>query len=135
MIAKITQMLFYFPCRLFFKIFLGLEIRGAERVMSIPKPLLIIANHRTLLDSWLIGASLPFRSEFFPVRYVGGSKFKQPLQTLYSLGIITLIYRFFGAITIPSDAVSLEEKIQPIVAALNQGKIVLIFPEGRRHYD
>lgn len=134
MIATITQRLFYFPCRLFFKIFWGLKIHGVEHVTNIQKPILIIANHRTLLDSWLIGASLPFRSDFFPVRYIGGSKFNQPLQTLYSLGIITFIYRFFGAIAIPPEAMSLEEKIQPIVAALKRGEIVLMFPEGRRHY-
>ena len=133
MIASITQRLFYFPCRWFFKVFWGLEVRGTEHIAAIQKPILIIANHRTLLDSWLIGASLPFRSEFFPVRYIGGSKFSFPLNVLYFVGIIPFIYWIFGVFTLPRDG-SLEEKIQPIIGLLKRGETVMMFPEGKRYY-
>ena len=133
MIASITQRLFYFPCRGFFKIFWGLEVRELEHGANIQKPILVIANHRTLLDPWLIGASLPFRSSLFPIRYMGGSKFNFPLNMLYSIGIIPFIYWMFGVFTLPRDG-TFEEKIQLVIDLLKRGETVIIFPEGRRYY-
>lgn len=133
MMANIIQRLSYFPCRWFFKIFLGLEIRGIEYAVHLQKPVLIIANHRSLCDSWLVGASLPFHSAFFPVRYIGGSKFSPPLNIFYSIGIISFIYRIFGALVLPREG-AFEEKIKPIIALIEKGETVLMFPEGRRHH-
>ncbi|MEK7085143.1 MAG: 1-acyl-sn-glycerol-3-phosphate acyltransferase, partial [Patescibacteria group bacterium] len=49
-------------------IFYRVTIRGKERLHGLSSPLLIIANHRSVLDPFLIGMALPWGSHLFPVR-------------------------------------------------------------------
>ncbi len=126
-IQVLTQPLFFVVYKFLYK----LEARGVENVSEIQKPILIISNHRSINDPWLIGASLPVFSNFFPLRYIGGTRFNPPLIWFYKIGIISFIYWLFGAFALSNEG-TLEDKIQPAIKLLKQGNAVIIFPEGGR---
>ena len=126
-IQVIAQPLFFIIYKLLYK----LEVRDVKNLQGIQKPILIISNHRSINDPWLIGASLPMFSRFLPVYYIGGTRFNPPLLWLYKIGIISLVYWLFGAFALPNEG-TFEEKIQPIIKILKQGNAVVMFPEGGR---
>ena len=96
--------------------------------------LVLASNHRTYLDLWLLMVALGFHRfrALVPVRTLGAQDFRSPvLQRLKPL--IKIMYRLEGVIELPPeehDERSLPEKLRGLLAALHEGEVVAIFPEG-----
>jgi 1-acyl-sn-glycerol-3-phosphate acyltransferase len=97
--------------------------------------LILAANHQTYVDLGLIMVALGcirFRA-LVPIRILGALDFRSRfLQTLRPL--LRIIYWLEGVIELPpeeDDERSLPEKLRGMLAALNQGHVAAIFPEGQ----
>lgn len=98
------------------------RIVNAER---IPRqgPALLVCNHVSFLDPFVIGALCPR-----PIRFVMSDR-------IYRLRLGNWFFRLVRAIPIasgPRDAQLLASAYQQCVQALANGELVCIFPEGRR---
>jgi 1-acyl-sn-glycerol-3-phosphate acyltransferase len=104
----------------------GLFGRGHQRC------LILTPTHQSLLDPWLIASALRYRQwrALLPLRILGTTTFGGPLK--WFLPLIRLLYRLEGVIALPpkDEGGNLPEKVQGLLDALEQGDVVLIFPEG-----
>jgi 1-acyl-sn-glycerol-3-phosphate acyltransferase len=106
------------------------QLRHAEQV---PIPAIIISNHKSILDPWLVLTSLPFKTylRLLPIRIMGATRFKNPISMMLKrIGLVWLIYFMYDVLVIDPD-LSFEEKIQSSVEALKHNESLLIFPEGK----
>ena len=105
----------------FFKYFLGLlgtlVIIGKE---NIPKtgPVIVVANHASFLDGFLLASFWPHRLTFLSAAY------------LFRLPIVGLFLRSVGAIPVQKEASELAG-MRSAMRVLQQGKTLALFPEGR----
>ena len=96
--------------------------------------LILAPTHKTYFDLWLLMVALGWRRfrALVPVRTLATQDFRSPLlQWLKPL--IKIIYWLEGAIELPPeehDTRSLPEKLRGLLVALNEGDVVVIFPEG-----
>ena len=130
MLAYIIQKIIQGPLRLSYKLVYRLEIRGHKNLKGLRGPILVVANHQSLNDAFLVASSLPFLSALFPVHYMAGTYFRSSvLNTLYKLGIITVLYYILGAISLPRER-DRDGKVQMAIQYLKKKSVVVIFPEG-----
>lgn len=104
----------------------------APDVFTAQKPLILVSNHRSIFDPWIVCINLPFRTflNLLPIRILGTREFIHPAsRILNSLGIVSLIYFFYG-VPIFKKNWTFEEKLEPLVRALRDGETAMIFPEG-----
>jgi 1-acyl-sn-glycerol-3-phosphate acyltransferase len=82
-------------------------------------PVLVLANHQSFLDPHAVGvaSSRPLHS------LARKSLFKNPLLARYMTGI--------GAVPVETDGVA-KEGLKTVIGLLEQGRAVLVFPEGER---
>lgn len=103
------------------KIFLGFKVEGQKNFGLIKsKQYIVIANHRSYFDGFLLDAAVPF-SHFLTTsfRFMVKPKYMEMYPFLWLLGGYP-IYRTGNA----EQSLELTEKL------LKQGKHLLIFPEG-----
>jgi 1-acyl-sn-glycerol-3-phosphate acyltransferase len=123
----------YFLCWLFLRPFYKFRVKiHPEFDLTTKAPILIISNHRSMFDPWIISGSLPFKifRQLLPIRMLGSKKFSHPIvNMLNKLGAIPVVYFFYNVI--PIGGATFEEKIAGPVQALNHGETVFMFPEGK----
>jgi long-chain acyl-CoA synthetase len=108
-----------------FKGIFGLRVRGAENVPATG-PLIITPNHDSYLDSFIIGAAIPFAS-LMELYYLGFEEFfRHPAVAWWG--------RCLRVIPVDLDA-HLFRALQASAHVLRQGKILCVFPEGARSID
>ena len=107
----IIQLITQLPLRWIYKLFFGLESRGAENLQNVKSPVIFISNHLTLIDPWFALVSLPFGSRFLTVRPIGGSKFRAPLKWFYDLGAIPLLYWIFDVVVLPKEGTQKRKEV------------------------
>lgn len=92
---------------------------------------LVIANHKTPLDPFIISILFPWMSPVYPIRFMAEfRKFAgQPLEFLRKIGVIYVIYFLFGAFS-SRRGQGIERALALPVYFLNHKQSVLIFPEG-----
>lgn len=102
---------------------LGFSFRY-EGARNVPKtgPALIIANHQSFLDPWAAGLAVG-RHVVFLAR-----------KTLFRKPWFAAFIRSFNSVPIDQDGVG-KEGIRTILSQLEQGRAVLVFPEGSRTPD
>lgn len=103
--------------RVLFKIFLRLEVKGAENIPQTG-PLVIASNHLSLLDPPLIGVAATRKIHFMA---------KQELF----VPVLGSIYKELGAFPVKrggADRAAIKHGIDLLLA----GKVLAIFPEGTR---
>jgi len=107
-----------------FSYFGNLSVYGIKHLEGLRGPLIIVANHKDYIDSFLIGAVLKRGSPLIPLRYmVADGFFRNPFSR------IPLI--FLG--TYPAHAKQgMDKSLEMPLDILNKGGIVAIFPEGKR---
>ncbi|MBI4059518.1 1-acyl-sn-glycerol-3-phosphate acyltransferase [Candidatus Giovannonibacteria bacterium] len=113
-------------------VFYRVEIRGRENFEKISPPLIIVSNHKTLFDGFLILIALPWFSRFLPGRYMTEEmRFKgRALQFLADVKLLKFFYILTGGF--PSKrGLGAETAIQIPLKILEKGGVVLMFPEGR----
>lgn len=103
--------------RLLFRI----EFFGAEQVPA-HGPAILAANHQSYLDPILI--SLPIRR---PIRYMAW-------DGLFRFAPLGWLARQFGAFPLRQEAVD-KNAIRQSLRALQDGNLLMIFPEGQRSLD
>lgn len=121
---KFIQNLLWLPLRFVFWFFLGYRVVGQENYKNLKKPFLIISNHVSNLDPFLLNVAFPIFSEFYPIRYAAKSAiFKSRIQNKP--------VRFMGGFEVKKK-VGLKDSLAYPVEILKNGGVVLIFPTGAR---
>mgnify|MGYP006275682927 CR=1 FL=1 len=110
----------YHGARVFAETFGTLEADGWDRLPS--GPCLIAANHQSMLDPPLIGASLTEQIAFVA------------RKTLFDNVLVGGVIRACGALPLDRDDADLAA-IRRALAVLADGRKLLIFPEGTRSAD
>jgi 1-acyl-sn-glycerol-3-phosphate acyltransferase len=95
--------------------------------------LILAPTHQTTLDPWLLACALSYRRwrALLPVRILATQDFRGAMRWFKPL--IKILYRLGGVVELPPesrDNIPMPEKVQPLIDALKQGEIVMIFPEG-----
>lgn len=99
-----------------------LRVRGVETHVPDEGPALVVCNHVSYMDALILSASIPR-----PVRFVMYYK-------IFNIPVMRWIFRTAKAIPIASpreDAALMQRAFDEIDAALADGQVVGIFPEGR----
>jgi 1-acyl-sn-glycerol-3-phosphate acyltransferase len=97
----------------------------SEGSRHVPRrgPALIIANHQSFFDPFLVGLAASSRRLNYLAR-----------QTLFKGGAFDWIMRSWGAVPIAREGMA-KEGIQTVLDLLKHGRAVLLFPEGFRTSD
>jgi 1-acyl-sn-glycerol-3-phosphate acyltransferase len=105
----------------------GVKIYGRENISRFKKgPLIILSNHKSFIDSPLLGLCFPFFSSLYPLRFMTyDGFFKDPFRRILFLS--------FGAFPAMRGE-GLEKSLQMPARLLNSGQVILIFPEGTRYF-
>ena len=113
---------FYLFCRIFLK----LEVQGAEKLRGLEAPFLICPNHQSYLDPFIVCSLYPY-SVVRKIFHVGASEyFEGPLMSrLASL---------LNVVPIDPDT-QLLKAMRAGAEGLRHGKILNIYPEGERAFD
>lgn len=98
-----------------------LEVRGADRV-PVSGPLVVAANHGSVLDPFVLGAALPR-----PIRYITKAE-------LWRYPVVGRLLEAGGAIPLRRGGSDVAA-VGAAVAALEAGEVVGIFPQGRVRSD
>ncbi|MBL9172016.1 MAG: 1-acyl-sn-glycerol-3-phosphate acyltransferase [Verrucomicrobiales bacterium] len=117
--------MFYRSCavvvRSFGAAYLNWSVYHPERV-PITGPLILAANHVSYGDPPLIGGAVPR-----PIQYLAR-------ESLFRIPIFSPLIRTLNAVPIDRDGVS-PAGLRTVLDLLNDGRAVLLFPEGTRSPD
>lgn len=128
----IQQIIFWPIVWLILKIYLDMEVVGKENLKKIETPLLIVSNHKSLFDGFIIAKAIPWGSKIFPIRFmIEDISFNaRTLELLRKLQLVKFFRWVAGGF--PSkrgegiyNAVKIPLKI------LNKKGTILMFPEGK----
>ncbi|MEW5908071.1 MAG: lysophospholipid acyltransferase family protein [Patescibacteria group bacterium] len=141
-IAKIFQMLTYWPIYLGLKICAGYKIEGQENLKGLENKAVIFAsNHASYLDGPICAASMPkesfYPNRFFPIRFLALRQYynwRNPFP--FPFNFLTAAYvRINGSIPIDKTGGDLLKALEEAITALKNGDKVWIYPEGSRTKD
>ncbi|MAZ40938.1 hypothetical protein CL654_02380 [bacterium] len=104
------------------------------------RPLLIVGNHKTVIDPWLFVQSLPFKYywSILPIRFLATQSPRHWfLKIIYWVITYPFIYWPNGVLILPprdkDGVLTIEDKTASTVDRLQKGEAVMIFAEGRVH--
>lgn len=137
MLAKIFQILIYWPIFLTLKIFTDFEVQGQENLKGLEKnPVIFAAGpHCSYIDGLIFAAAMPRQGftpvDFFPVRFLVISKFFR-----WKYLFIPIFLFLTGAVKVIKSGGDLEKSLVEALSALKASTAkVCIFPEGRFSLD
>ncbi len=102
-------------------LFFSLRIEGGRHIPATG-PVLLAANHQSYLDPILLGLC-----SSRPLRYLAR-------RTLFRHGFFAWLIRALRAVPIDQEGIGIEG-IRAILAELQAGQAVVVFPEGERTHD
>lgn len=108
--------------KIIFKVFFRLRIIGAENVPE-KGPMLLCANHQSFIDPPLAGVALP-RGLYFMARH-----------DLFTIPVFGKIISRVHAFPVKRSGAGDPTAFKHIFRLLEQGRAVLVFPEGTRSKD
>jgi 1-acyl-sn-glycerol-3-phosphate acyltransferase len=102
---------------------LGFSLR-CKGMANMPRtgPVLVISNHQSFLDPWIVGISVRRRLTYLA------------RKTLFRSRVFGTIIRALNAVPVDQEGVA-KEGLKTIVEQLRMGRGVLVFPEGTRTPD
>lgn len=105
----------------------GLSVRGRHRLPQGDRPAILIANHNSHLDALLLVALLPWRAALRVRPVVAGDYFATSWWGRW------LVLGLLGGIPIArSRREGEDDPLAPARVALDQGAVLVFFPEGTR---
>ena len=108
--------------RVLFKTILPVKFHGAEDVRSMEAPFILMANHTTMLDPFMMAAAIPK----YQIRFIGKKElWKFPPFAWFANQIKA----------IPVDRHNTDmEAMRACMRVNREGHVLGIFPEGTRHH-
>ena len=125
-VPKLLYSFFWLPWRIGLNFFVGFERESKENLKELEGPLIIVSNHICWMDPFIIGASFPFRSKIFPIRYA----------CLWKYFYFPLLFPFiwaFGSFPVRKGR-GLEKALSFPLKILKKGGVVGIFPRGQKEW-
>lgn len=120
-----------------FRTIWNFEVENPPREL-LKKPLIIVANHKSIYDPWFIGLTLPHNlyRKIAPTRYMASRNFNSAfLNAIYYIIILPFIYFPNGVLFLPprnqNGKLSISDKMKTSIDAIRGKESVLIFAEGR----
>ena len=107
-----------------FKLYFSLEVKGKENILSTP--CIIAPTHQSMLDGFLVLATLPFK--------VLKKSFFLAFKQVFSRGVLKPIAEQSHNILIDAN-IDLKQTMQYSALPLKEGNNLVIFPEGARTRD
>ncbi|MGQ0541089.1 MAG: AMP-binding protein [Blastocatellia bacterium] len=111
---------------LFCRVFMRLEVEGAEKLRNLKRPFLICPNHQSFLDPFVLSSNYPFEV-FRNIFHVGASMFFQGR-------FMRFVAKMLNVVPIDQDT-QLMRAMKAGAIGLKHGKILNIYPEGERAFD
>jgi len=134
-IAKIFQVITYWPIYLTLKFFVHFKIEGQENLKGLEdKAIIFASNHASYIDGPICAASMPregfYPKRFFPIRFLALDKYFR-----YRYLLVALYVWINGSIKISRTGGDLRKSLMNAIDALNNNACVWIYPEGRMTRD
>lgn len=130
----LRQTLFHLFCiKPFFWLFFNFKMSGKDEIKNLRGPLIIISNHKNMLDSFAIAAVLPLFSSLFPIRIMGEIEHFESgiLNVFLRFKIIKLVYWYFGVFP-AIRGIGIEKSLEiPVKILKNNEGNILMHPEGK----
>src|SRR3989338_6444363 len=79
LIYGISQRFVWMATFIVTRLFTNFYVKGRNNLKSIETPMLIVANHRSYLDSMIIGTLFPFFSKYIPMGFMATDKLYQKI--------------------------------------------------------
>ncbi len=109
----------------------SMRINGKENIKNLKGPVIFVANHIGVYDSFMFDMFAPPFSAISPFRFMGTTKFKiWYLAILKYTGIVHLVYALFGVFKV-NYGEGVETALIPAYEIIRNGGTVAIFPEGK----
>ena len=105
-------------CRMYFEIFHRIRVTGLENLRGLEGPVIYAVNHLSFVDGILVASAMPGGT---PMSFVVNSHIAQKWWAKFVLGAVDTL------LVDPGSAYSVRE----MIAAVEQGRRLVIFPEGR----
>ncbi len=135
--VKLFWIISYLICRpiLWLK---RINISVNNSILSYPanggkSPLIIISNHKSIYDPWIVCNSIPFKTflKILPIRIMGATNFVESLAAkLDKIGLVKFIYKIYGVVPFRHEW-TFEQKLEPLIDCLKKRETIMIFPEGK----
>lgn len=125
LVVRVVQLLIWFPLRIFFRYFGRLTMSGRKNIEKLPAhSFIIVSNHMSYLDMFLVSHLFPFGKKFFPIYYPTWPDYyftwKRPF--MWALGAYPIFKKG-----------ELHRTLAYSLRILRRGGRLLIFPEGNIH--
>ena len=124
-VYAIFQRIVWLATFLWSRVFNSFKIIDGQNLKNLPKPLMIISNHRTFLDPLIIGTLFPLFSKYIPITFMVDDRYYNNIF----LKPFFLLTQTFPAYYGQGLDISLKKPKQ----VLKNGGVFLIFPTGERH--
>ncbi len=108
------------------KVFLKLEVTGAEQLDRLRRPYLVCPNHQSFLDPFVLSSTYSYE--------VLNNSFVVGASMFFQSGFMRYVARMMNVVAIDADT-QLLKAIKASAAGLKHGRILNIFPEGERGFD
>ena len=126
MLYRVIKLIVAVGIRLYYK---EIKVKNRKK-LDVDGPCIILANHpNTLMDAWVIGYICKQPIHFMAKATLFNSPFKQ--KVLRSLNMIPINRRGEGAVS----GVTNEDSFEACYRILEEGKTLVIFPEGTSHWE
>lgn len=116
----------YKAFNLFCRVFMQLEVRGAENLRAVKRPFIICPNHQSFLDPFVLCSTYPFEL-FKNTFHVGASEF-------FKSRFMGWVAQMLHVVPVDPDT-QLMKAMKAGAIGLKRGRILNIYPEGERAYD
>jgi len=132
--GKVIRFSFLIP-RLFFNVFwlltkpalsyfFALKLESKTDLKNLRGPLIIVSNHASWIDPFLIGVVFPFNAKSFPVHYATWWKY-------YYFPLFTPLLWLLGSFPVRTK-IGLKKALIVPTKILQSGGVIGIFPTGKR---
>lgn len=124
--ASLLQKITFLFVSVYIKLFIKLEIVGKENLKNLKPPLIVVANHKSYFDHWLLGYALMGgpRSPFIPLRFFTSDYFFSVWWTGWGA-----LLKATGAFRTHRGE-GLDVSLKEPMSILKNGGTVIFYPEG-----